>query len=633
MAFLFTCGFECGHVGLTGPAGGGTKHFTAGNGTPSIVTANMPGAWSARAMRFTASAGNNIWRSRNVTATNGYSVIKGRIKFIGSLPSANCYFLFIDHTGACSDVRLLFRSSNSKVVCKVEPGAAGDEAEGPVVAADTWYYFEIRARPNNSSTNLVVDWKWDGTAQTSINAAGRTANGEQLSRLIWGTNIEGVSSANATIEFDDLLIGDATGDYDGVKYEIKGYLAASDGTHSFDASDGTDFKKGTIGSLANAASSDTDLNQSVDELAGDNTTALSADGPEAGEYTATKFAQESVRTAAPVFVETVISHRNASATTANKTSARLYDGSTTADLYTDVSIGTATTQILGYGRAAAPSGAWTIALLNALQFRWGGSWSGTPDVSPVPYLTSVLLEVAHPPGFVSYSHTPSGGLQAGGAAAHLISRSVAGAGGLTFAGAGGLARSIAPVASGGVTFAGSAGTLRVLMVAPTGGVLFAGAAPIHRDVIVVPGGGLTFAGGAAAARGVSPNVSGGLSLSGSALVSRLISVLASGGLSFQGAAAVARAIDLLSSGGLVFGGDAVTEFDPGLLFDFSASELGVAPDDGRLILTPDDGALILAALDGALGVTADPAPNALSPDRRRSTLVPDDGFFSPTPSP
>jgi len=97
-------------------------------------------------------------------------------------------------------------------------------------------------------------------------------------------------------------------------------------------------------------------------------------------------------TVTPLGVTVQTGLRNNSGTTANSVGAKIYDGTSTSDVYATYNIGTTTTFVKGTFFATAPSGAWTSTLANNTRLRWGFS----NNAASIPRLEAAHIQYVLP---------------------------------------------------------------------------------------------------------------------------------------------------------------------------------------------------------------------------------------------
>jgi hypothetical protein len=374
---VFCCGAECGIV-VAGQTGGGTLHWNTALNSPAVTTSTVRSG--DRAYLFSA---NNLpcRLEHAVTGSPTVGVMRVYIRFpAGQLPDANCTVCgFVDAGNQPIGVQYNTATQTLSGIALATLGGSF-----PVVE-DTWYRIDLRA---TVSATRQVEWQVDGVAQTgaSQGAASTLATARIGVQLINNTlDVAGQMLA------DDILLSVTSGDYPLGASSVVRVALDSDGTHSFSAN--TDFEyNDTTGIATNATNTYT----YIDELPTGVTDFLACTGAAAGEYLEWNVGTMPETPDSINGVEVVSAHHS-QGTAANKQSLRMIDGVTTANVLTDADF--SHTQI-GYNSThytLAPSAVpWTQALVEALKFRWAGSFTAV-DISPVPYIDGLMLEVDYVP--------------------------------------------------------------------------------------------------------------------------------------------------------------------------------------------------------------------------------------------
>jgi len=570
----FCCSAGCGIVASgTAPPAGLVRHWTLAGGTGPTPTAQQTtvrtaGRWAYR-FNSVGSAGNQRLQ-RDFTAS---AVQTARFAlYFGTLPGADTNLMQMT-AGAGSPVNLRYLNSSTQLC--VSLGDATQSSTKYTVTTGIWYVVEIEGDAASGTRAIVsrirVSGEGDSQATSMSVSASITANTFTTFRI--GGSID-ATTVQADVYFTDILHSSTDGDYplgDGVGIVLR---PTADGTHSFNAN--TDFQ---VNDTTNISVGATDTWQQIDDVLDNTTDFLAANGTAAGEYlewlVGTMIAVSSVKAA-----EVASAHHSAG-TAANKQTLRLVDGGTTVDVFADADISDTSLVQQSKHYATKPSGgAWTKTTLDAAKFRWGSSFT-TVDISPVPYIDALCVEVDYLPIFTgtvataagggatsgSGTHTPvattgTGATAAGGAAA-------AGTGTQTFTGtATATAAGAAAAATGTQVFTGSVTTA-------AGGAATAGTGTYTPQAIT--GTGATAAGGTATAAsgtytplaitGTATTTAGGAATSGTGTYTPL---------AITGTAAVA-------AGGAATDGDGEMA---GAFGGTAAAEVGGAATSGTGTYTP-----------------------------------------------
>jgi hypothetical protein len=550
---VFLTGFEHGVVatGATPAPNDRIWHtvVTTG-GTPGIDTATPRSG--VRCLNIPATSGSGSYVGRNL-ASGSPKVASFGVRFVGSLPTADCYIFALLTSGSWVFVR--FQSSDSKLYT-----AAGANlgATGITVAADTWYRVDVRAVANGTTTTMEMEVDGTAAGTASLNQAASAFTSFRI-----GKNVDTGTTANGNIRFDDLVITETSGDYPLGDHEVLKMSPNADGTHSFTAND---FIRGDSG--AAILTSDTDVNTLVDDVpfAAIGTT----DSVQQNVIRSTGYVELALE-AAPQAVDAwgiqIHGQYDADATGADTCTLKENDGGTLRDVYTNADVSNTSETFLSHCKATAPSGgAYTQSILDALKLRWGFS----TDVTGSPIVHALMVEVAYPvaagPTVVEADGSAAGAATVASVAAALWN-------GVT--------------AAAGVAASVVAGAMIVLIVASAPGVA-AGAAT---SAIVQEGAGASA--GMAAASGV-----GAL-------------VLPSQGASTGAAAGSAEGADGASGGqGVATGAATVTGVSAATAgADASAAAAATGAASGTTVFLTQGGAAGLASAQ-ADGVDANAGTNA-----------------------
>jgi hypothetical protein len=374
MAITEVCGWECRIAVVGAAASPSANHWHTANNTPTISTSTV--RTGTAALRINAAA-TTQYLARTIART----VVSGRV-----------YFRYVD--GPATEVGIITfinASGNSSIrmtaanELRVQAGAGTAVTFTSALTANTWYRIDFLLDCSTGTASMKA--RLDGGTEQESTVAQASAN---------NTSVRYGANGAQTMEFffDDMVMGDATGDYPFGPGQVERMKPDSDGTHNIAADPNEQFGFDAAGAdLSNAT---TTAWQSVDD---DDLTSLSdfirQDITGAAAYVEVNFA------AAPfahdALAVNVVSSWHASATGANTVGLHIIDGGTDAvvtddagDDLSDFSNTTVTFDSKVY--ATAPSGGvWTEAKLSALKARMGYS----TDVIGQPYWDGIMLEVAY----------------------------------------------------------------------------------------------------------------------------------------------------------------------------------------------------------------------------------------------
>jgi len=388
---IFCCGAECGitTAGATGsPA---APHWNAAAGTIAIDT-TVPRN-GARCYKFSPAA-NTSYLSKAISGSPNTGAARFAIRF-GSLPASNAIIAAFTTSG--SWCLFGFRASDSTIGITTVSNFSNFKA-GPVVSTGVWYVVDMKV--DISANPWKVDCKVDGVATTQCTSS--TAANTFVNFRIGG-NADTSTTPTYDLYVDDIILSATGADYPFGRGKVLGLSPNADGTHSFNAAG--DFK---YNDSTNVPTNATDVYSYLDDALNNITDFIAAAGVAASEYFEVAFA-DTAETADARAVE-VVSAQHAAGTSANKSSLRLVDGGSTSDVYADGDFSNTTITYHTKQYATPPSGGtWTPAKINALKARWGSSF-GTVDISPVPYLDGLMLEVEYEQPLAQTKTVTAGGV-------------------------------------------------------------------------------------------------------------------------------------------------------------------------------------------------------------------------------
>lgn len=376
---VFNCGAECGIVGAGAGGGTATPHWDAVGGTaPTVSTAIARNGGSA--YRFNTTGAQSYLRKDTVAAPTA-SVMRGYF-YLASLPNIDTS-LMSQITAAGGSARLLYRAATQDVIACVSTTTTG--ATAVAVTTGVWYRVDMKCDTADSRTcTTSID---GGSNQTATKTA-QTASTASSVRIGAGCNSELVT---ADVYWDDFVYSATTGDYPLGAGQCIGIFPTADGTHSYNAA--ADFQFDGTTNIGLGATTTWD---SINHQMGSISTFLAASGPAAGEYL--EWQMDDMGGVTSISGVEVVSAHHAATTSADLQTLRIVDGGTVADVFTDIDFSQTTLVYSSKHYAVAPSTstAWTKTLVDGLKFRWGSSWT-TADISPVPYIDGLILEVDYVP--------------------------------------------------------------------------------------------------------------------------------------------------------------------------------------------------------------------------------------------
>lgn len=403
----FCCGAECVVGGAGATPAPDARHFQLiGGGAFSISSSGRNGG---KAWRFAPVAGETY--VQKLVASHTKRWFRYYIKFL-TLPTANTSFWRLN-LAAGNNFFLRYRQATQDMI--LTQGVSGTTgATAVAVVTGVWYLVEIKC--DVSANPRTAFWRVDSVDKGSVSSAAAATTSTQY-RI--GSSAES-ETTTCDLLIDDFLTGTDITQYPVGPGEIVGLKVSRDGTHSFNTAG--DFIYNAAG--GNIPTNATDVYTYLSHDLSAISTFINGANPAAGEYIELGF--QPLGEADAIHGVEVVSAHHAAGTAANLQTGRLHDGATDSDVFTDADFSntTITTNSKHYATAPSTGTAWTRALINALLFRWGSSWT-TPDVSPAPYLDSVMLEVA----YIPLTITATGSTTESGEAA-------SGAGKLTAIGAG-----------------------------------------------------------------------------------------------------------------------------------------------------------------------------------------------------
>ncbi len=371
---------------MVGAAGGDPHWDVATAASPTIETTIVTVA-GRRAYRWnTVGAAANVRLHRTMASNSATCRFAFRFE---TLPDVDITF------GGWSVVTgsppmLRYRTATQDVVCSIGATVGGSPF---AISAGVWYVAELRGEVNTNPRTLDAQIRVGAGTPTALGQASSGVAGTTINtfRVGLGTGAE-ASPAQADLLVDDIAHSSIVGDYPLGHGYVAGLRPAADGTHN--ASANTDFQ---VNDTTNIATNATDTWQQIDDLLDNITDFLAVNGGAIGEYL--EWTCSAMPPAVSVNGAEVVSAHHSAGSAANKQTLRLVDGGSTNDVFVDADFSQTSLCLNTKQYTTAPSGgAWTQAKLNAIKFRWGAGFSpSTADISPVPYIDALCVEVDYTP--------------------------------------------------------------------------------------------------------------------------------------------------------------------------------------------------------------------------------------------
>ena len=366
--------------------GEGIADFIAAAANCTIVQTNPRSG--ASCLRV-APAGASTGPEKLIPGTDpAISVVGLGIRFETSLPAASSQ-LFIFNAAAGGDGRLEYNSATSKFRLQIVGGGASDI--GPTLAADTWYWVDLRYDVSGGTRTL--DGAIDEGANTQVTLVVAAST---ITFWKFGTD----STHTYTARYDDFVASNTSADYPLGKKKVLPLHVNGDGTHvisgagDFDKADGTDI-------LVSTTDAWTEIDDWITGADDGATTAIIDLVGASTEYTEHTFDNTAGEATIDAVMGTMASP--VVSATAHTATFRIVDsaGATIKDLFSgDVSISIAT-----HYRHVLVSQNPSSSTVDGYKFRFGFS----TDVAPDPKVTAVMLTyvIPEPAGDPNATVTPS----------------------------------------------------------------------------------------------------------------------------------------------------------------------------------------------------------------------------------
>lgn len=370
MSINFVCGWECRINIAGGAAVPSANHWHSPATGPTISTSTV--RTGTASLRINT-AGGTQYLGRTVAQ----NIVAGRVYIrFAAIPSATTHIIGNVNANGSGNIRI----TNTGQIT-VQAGAGSTVNVGSPLSQDVWYRIDWLFNTSTGTASLKA--RIDGGAEAESTVSQASAN---TTAVRFGFQVANTGDAF----YDDLVLGNAAGDYPIGSGIVERLKPNSDGTHSFTAGD---FGYNTAG--GDVATSATDVYTYVDD---DDLTSV-ADLIRQKVVRSTGYVEvgfENPVTTTDAQAVTVISSWHASATGANTVGLKLNDGGTllavTDDAGDDLSDFSNTAVTFDSQTYTSPptGGAWTNSKLQNIKVRAGYS----TDVVGIPYWDGVMLEVA-----------------------------------------------------------------------------------------------------------------------------------------------------------------------------------------------------------------------------------------------
>lgn len=551
MAVTFVCGFECRLIAAGAANAPAEVHWNTFNNAPAIsTTIKRTGAASGR---VNPAATTRYWGRALATGTR---TVAGRIYFrVEAMPAGTLSILGL--VNASGSVNLRLNGTTGQLLWDI--GAGSDTNFDSPITTGTWYRVDFLADSTGANTTVLA--KLDGGTEASYSFAQAAADFTDVRVGLTA------ASSSTDIYYDDIVIGDATGDYPFGAGTVEGLVPTADGTHSFTAGD---FAYDTAG--GNVAVGATDVFGKLDE--GDMT--VTTDLIRQAVVRSTGYVEvggwSPVSGADPQGVVVVLS-MHSSTTGANTAGWKANDGGTIVAInnaggtgLTDIS-NTTISQISRTFAARPAGGAWTLSALTNLKIRFGYS----TDVVGIPYWDAVMLEVAFP---------DAGGTTHAGALSVSGTGALGNAGSATYAGADSVTGTGALGQSGGVVRAGSLALTGTGTLGQSGGILragslaVAGAGSFGANGVLTLGGALAVTGTGTVTRNGTMTYAGVLAVTGTGAYGQVPTAVYAGALALSGIGTLGANGGIVRAGSLSVTGTGALGATPSITFGGALSMLG-----------------------------------------------------------
>lgn len=365
------------------------------NGAGALKTVATASGANHRVIRTLASHTNQV--GRIAIRINQAPAVQPIIMEVGDQLATITYHQFVIKTDRT--LRAQWVNGTSQVA-----------VDGPVLSVDTWYVLDWHF-DGDSSSERRTEWRVNGVAQTTATCVPATSATAAYAGTRIGAVAANSSASDYTLWADDWIVSTTAADYPIGDGKVIALRPASDGTHSFTDND---FSTGDAGTQR--AASYTDFYLMVDDTAW-NTTRSTTDNIAQRVIRSTGYVEinpaDTGETGTANGVRALLEY-SSSGTTANRMAciARTSAGFAGV-IYGDLPVaqggnGGATTDYSESSNfykdviVTKPAGDWTPTEVNQIHWRLGGSG----DVTPVPTVQSLMLELDYPTG--ATTHTKAG---------------------------------------------------------------------------------------------------------------------------------------------------------------------------------------------------------------------------------
>lgn len=218
MAVVYLTGFEHQTVST---AGAGI--FSAIAGSPSIDTTVKRNGNASLQINPTGISESD---EATVSISGSPTVLVARFAVrLDSLPAADSHLWRLWEATSSNEIIFGFVAASGKFGLRQSDTDTWVEAASTVTAGQ-WYVIDIRG--NVGANPWLADWRIDGVDQTQFSRANAAST---FSGIIFGTGLAHAYTAN----FDDVVVGNASGDYPFGDGKVLGYAPNADGSHAVGA--------------------------------------------------------------------------------------------------------------------------------------------------------------------------------------------------------------------------------------------------------------------------------------------------------------------------------------------------------------------------------------------------------------
>ena len=378
---IWMSGFETGLAPLdaTQVVTTGTPLINWAFGSGDVTFPTSPVRTGTYSMRIHPTPALGAYRSidKNLQLFAPTLVMRFSIQ-LAALPTGDSDLLSVNFNGG-KYLDVYYKQSVGQWAMTFTPAGSitGTPVLGPTVTAGIWYNFDLRIVDANPRT---AEWQVDGTAYPTLSSSEAATAG--VIAIFVGHNMG--TAPDTTMYFDDMMMSDRSSDFPLGDVKIAPLLPNGMGTHN------------TPANFQNDTSTPIDANSylRVDDVPQtpltDYIKEITAGGASYAELTFQDTTQTCIRGAS---IAAAVHSAN---TTANNAGVNAVTNGFNYTIFSgDFSETTLRYQqaMVSQNALAPGTGPWTQAIINGITARFGMS----TDVSPVPYLDSILLEYGYRP--------------------------------------------------------------------------------------------------------------------------------------------------------------------------------------------------------------------------------------------